>query len=140
MNKHLNRYNESLKQKLRFMQSKQPKDYWKYLNQFKRSELKSSPNIDDMMQHLRSVINDPSHDHDDSDSLSEINSLNENICLNGRITQSEIDKCIIALKNRKSTGLDQITNEYIKHSKRKLLPVYEIIFNTIFDTGFIPSQ
>ena len=43
------------------------------------------------------------------------------------------------LKNGKCPGEDQILNEYIKSTKNIFLPIYEKLFNLVFDSGIIPS-
>ena len=44
------------------------------------------------------------------------------------------------MKNGKATGYHEIANEYIKSTKHILLPTYELLFNTILDTGYFPEQ
>lgn len=49
----------------------------------------------------------------------------------------------IPLKTRQgplSAGYDSILNEYIKSTRFVLLPVYELLFNRILDTGYFPEQ
>ena len=60
--------------------------------------------------------------------------------LNSKITQEEILQAIRGLNNGKATGCDSILNEYIKSTSHTFLPLYEIFFNTILDTGFFPEQ
>ena len=50
-----------------------------------------------------------------------------------------IDSCIKKLKNNKASGEDHIINEYIKSTSGLFLPIYEKIFNLIFETGFLPD-
>lgn len=63
--------------------------------------------------------------------------LNEGI--NTYISQEEILSCIKKLKNNKASGEDHIINEYIKSTSGLFLPIYEKIFNLIFETGFLPD-
>ena len=42
------------------------------------------------------------------------------------------------LKNGKAPAEDNILNKYIKSTKELFLPVYEKLFNAIFDTGIMP--
>ena len=49
--------------------------------------------------------------------------------LNEEISTDEIKKAIQLLKNNKASGLDNITNKYIKCSIEMMLPVYQKIFN-----------
>lgn len=48
-------------------------------------------------------------------------------------------KCIKSLKHNKSSGNDNILNEYIKSTAEILLPTYTAFFNLILDTGLIPE-
>ena len=63
-----------------------------------------------------------------------------NDTLNMPITCDEIKKCINKLKNCKSPGCDNILNEYLKSTKEIFLPVYESLFNKIFDSGILPTS
>ena len=50
---------------------------------------------------------------------------NQNDCLNSEITEYEIIKCIMNLKNSKAPSpFDNIINEYINSTKQLLLPFY----------------
>ena len=44
------------------------------------------------------------------------------------------------LKSHKSSGIDQIINEFFKHSPDKLIPVYAQLFNIILSTGIVPDD
>ena len=63
-----------------------------------------------------------------------------NDTLNMPITCDEIKKCITKLKNSKSPGCDNKINEYLKSTKEIFLPVYESLFNKIFDSGILPTS
>ena len=56
------------------------------------------------------------------------------------ITAKEITDAVRNLKNNKASGIDGITNEYIKASIHLLLPVYVKIFNIIYDKSTVPSS
>ena len=140
MNKFINRYNENLKLKLRRLNSSNPKDYWKFINRIGEQKTKITPEMESLVNHLQSINLDDSHDTDDKEILLQVNINDNNVTLNSRITKTEIEKCIKSLKNGKAAGTDKVLNEYIKFSKHKLLHVYELIFNTILETGIIPSQ
>ena len=43
------------------------------------------------------------------------------------------------MKNGKAAGDDKIPNEYIKSTKDIFLPVYEKLFNIVFDLGILPD-
>ena len=60
--------------------------------------------------------------------------------LNIPFTIQEITKAIKKLKSHKSSGIDQIINEFFKHSPDKLIPVYAKLFNIILYTGIVPDD
>ena len=43
------------------------------------------------------------------------------------------------LRYVKSLGEDQILNDYIKYIKHVFLPLYEKLFNKVFDSGKLPD-
>ena len=60
--------------------------------------------------------------------------------VNNEISVEEIDKCIRKLKSGKASGLDNVSNEYIKATCDLLMPFYHKLFNVVFDTGVIPES
>jgi hypothetical protein len=59
--------------------------------------------------------------------------------LNAVITEKDVLEAIKCLKNNKACSTDMIINEFLKHSRNKLLPVFVKLFNIIFDSGIIPD-
>ena len=43
-------------------------------------------------------------------------------------------------KSHKLSGIDQIINDFFKHSPDKLIPVYANLFNIILSTGIVPDD
>ena len=119
---------------LRTLHTKNPKDYWKYIKSLEKNKDLSCPPLNSLYEHFRNInkSNQP-HEHFETqdDPGSEI--------LNKYISADEICKCIKTLKNGKCPGDDQILNEYIKSTQHIFLPLYVKLFNTVFDSGFIPS-
>lgn len=136
MNKYICLYKADKAKKLRYMQYKSPKEYWKYLNSInKNKKYQTVPKIEDFFEyykHLNQTENEG--DHVDNMHLDDTDEV-----LNRHITVAEIRKCIDALKQGKSPGGDCILNEYIKSTKEIFLPLYESLFNKIFDTGILPT-
>ena len=60
--------------------------------------------------------------------------------LNAEITEDEISKAIKCLKNGKTTGLDNISNKYLKDSVPFLLPLLTNMFNLVLNSGIIPDS
>lgn len=63
-----------------------------------------------------------------------------NELLNSPITREEIVNSINSLKNNKAPGYDNVMNEHIKTTMSNFLPLYENLFNIIFDTGIVPEE
>ena len=60
--------------------------------------------------------------------------------LNSEITEQEINYCINNSKNSiTASPFDNIINEYIKSTKHLILPLYCKLFNSVLETGFIPT-
>jgi len=59
--------------------------------------------------------------------------------INAEITEDEIGKAIKCLNNGKTTGLDIISNEYLKHSVPFRLPLLTKLFNLVLNSGIIPD-
>ena len=60
--------------------------------------------------------------------------------LNDPIHDKEINTAIKSLKLNKSSGVDDILNEYIISTKHTFVPIYRKIFNLILQNGIIPSD
>ena len=136
MNKYILLYKIDKAKKLRNMQYKSPKEYWKYLNSLNNNKNpRPQPTIAEFYEHYKN-INDNKYDND-MDINMHLNDSDE--ILNSYITSDEIRKCINNLKNGKSAGGDFILNEYLKSTKEIFLPVYETLFNKIFDSGILPT-
>ena len=137
MNKYIRLYKIDHAKKLRKMQNNNPKQYWRYLNSINKTTAPNKqPTIGQFYEHFKN-INETEHEQDDIPLNMHLDDSNE--ILNSSITCDEIRKCINSLKNGKSPGGDHILNEYIKSTKEIFLPVYETLFNKIFDSGILPT-
>lgn len=114
------------------METKNPKDYWKFLKSINTKNESSQPKLDSFYEYFKNI--------NESNEPTEIftETVDENVILNSKITIEEIKKCIKNLKNGKSPGEDKILNEYIKSTQYIFLPIYEKLFNYVFDSGIIP--
>ena len=106
MNKYINIHNQNNEQKLRTMQTKRPKDYWKFLNSLKSKENAEKPDIHTLYDFFKNV----NVHYDDSEDIGIPYDLSNenNDYLNAPISASEIEKCIRKLKNSKSPGTDNV--------------------------------
>ena len=128
--------------KMNTLRKKKPKEFWKI---FKRK--KSSPNHDitdnDFFEYFKQLssenedliseqIADFVRDFDARDATFEV--------LDERISQAEILKAINGLSKNKSSGVDDILNEYFINASNILLEPLEVLFNKIFDSGKFPAD
>ena len=133
MNKNINRYRNNLRDQMKTMKTTNPKEYWKLLNNEPKVKPPSIP-IDVLHEFFKSLNCDNSRLRHPDQLINEGNDeINEMI--NSEITTDEIQKCISKLKNNKSSGDDNIFNEYIKASSNKLINVYTQLFNKILIQG-----
>ena len=136
MNKFIAKHKKSTQQKLRQLQSKCPKDYWRFINSIKHKTNANMPDLKDFYEHFK-LLSQPTTEETETPMP---DTLPPNESLNAEITSEEIQHCINNLKNGKAPGLDMILNEYIKSTSSIFLPIYEKLFNAILDTGHFPEQ
>lgn len=135
MNFALKTYKFEEQKKLKNLRQNDSKLFWKSIK--KRNKIEKQP-INELYNHFKN-INESTVTFENIASP-HIPNFNDSLILNDKITKDKIMQAIRKLKNGKSPGIDQITNEYIKTSVHIFLPVYEDLFNTILDTGIFPSQ
>ena len=136
MNKYIAKHKKQTQNKLRQLESKDPKSYWKFINSLKGKTCSNSPSLQEFYNHFKLLNSSSGSENEDIN----LDPSQNNEILNSRITQEEILRCIQRLNNGKASGLDSILNEHIKCSSHIFLPLYEQLFNTILDTGFFPDQ
>ena len=130
-------YNKILHEKLRNLKNKKPKEYWDLINPKKR-KINNSIDLNSLCDHFRLLGEQP-------------NAGNINICavdipddgdetLNSDFTFIEINKLINKLKNNKSSGIDNIINEFLKYSPVNYKKLLVKLFNIILRTGIIPTE
>ena len=136
MNKFISKYNKQNEKKLRHLQSKSPKEYWKFIHSLKSKTNINTPTLEEFYEHFK-ILNS---NNEDDFQMQFPDATDNNEILNCRISADEILRNIKKLNNGKASGLDRILNEHIKSSSHILLPVYEAYFNIILDTGVFPEQ
>ena len=60
--------------------------------------------------------------------------------LNRLFTHQEMAEAITKLKNNKAGGLDQIINEFLKHSRSEFVQYYTKFFNLILESGHMSAD
>ncbi|MEW8547740.1 MAG: reverse transcriptase domain-containing protein, partial [Candidatus Thiodiazotropha sp.] len=139
ISKSVKHYKDINIKKLRKLKNTDPKEYWKILNS-NQPKKNIEAGLEDLYNHFKN-INKSDHSNGGSSEPTNnetIHPVNEQI--NQPITETEIKEAINALRNDKSSGLDNIKNEHIKFSSQIMLPIYCKLFNIIFETGLIPES
>lgn len=119
IHKFVKEYKYKQANKLRRMNTNDPKQYWRFLNRLKpRTTENQTPSIEELYDHFKTIN---SAGNDDNDFvMPNIHDINAD--LNAPITENEIIKCIKCLNNGKTPSpTDNILNEYIKHTQILLL-------------------
>ena len=127
-----------MQNKLRKLKSNNPKEFWKIINSLENKHEEQNINIETVYDFFKGLNENNEHDNDDHNINIDVTDDDE--ILNSSITEAEILKCLKSLKNNKCPANDNITNEYLKNSTEKMLPIYISLFNLILDTGIIPDS
>lgn len=98
---------------------------------------KCSADIDTLYNFFK-VLNENEGAETCDNIINQSDTVNE--LLNSPITREEIVNSINSLKNNKASGYDNVMNEHIKTTMSNFLPLYENLFNIIFDTGIVPEE
>ena len=121
---------------LRTMRFRDPKEYWRKV---KDQPNQNCPiNLDTLFDHFKTLNNNDNIDIDNE--IPEVNLEYDTEGLNAVITEEEVTNAINLLKNGKAVGIDEIRNEFIKHSTPTLISIYCKLFNKVLDSGIIPEQ
>ena len=138
MNQEINRHKFAQEDKLRNMQTHNPKDYWKYINSLNKKQADSSPPAEEFFEYYKNI--NAGDENDASDTFEDVHFTETAEELNNPISAEEIQKSIRNLKNGKAYGGDEILNEYIKASAELFLPLYVSLFNKVLCSGIIPQS
>jgi hypothetical protein len=134
-----NDYYAELNKKLRNLKRTNPKVFWSILNKGSKLREEVPVDTDDFFRHFRD-LNRANIDEDAETNVLESGSVGYNTELNAPITSGEISNCIKKLKNNKAHGTDMVLNEYLKNTDDKMLPIYNLMFNLVLNTGHIPTS
>ena len=110
--------------KLRLLQTENPKEYWKIIVKGeKTSEILSNISLHFFKEHFdKLAIGYKSVDV--SDTNDELNNIPPNNILNTPITPQGIMEAKLKKTINRGGGLDQIINEFLKHSRHEFAPYY----------------
>lgn len=121
---------------------KNPKAFWKLLKDCRRSNISNTPDVDpnSWRDYFRGLLF-----KEDQPCLLDlewgIETVNEEYdqVLNSTITEEEITKSILKIKNGKSQGTDGFGAEFFKNTRQIITPLLHSLFNKIFSTGIFPE-
>ena len=143
-------YHNDLQKTLRNLKSSDPKEYWKIINSAAGSNTKiGNITIDSFMDHFKNLNKADTTATTQSPETNPTNPTNhaedpiegeDDLPFNQPVTVFEIRKAVKKLKNGKAAGIDQILNEFIKHSPEDMLKLICSYFNLILDTGIVPDS
>ncbi|MEW8548698.1 MAG: reverse transcriptase family protein, partial [Candidatus Thiodiazotropha sp.] len=138
INKQFRAYQDSVIRKIRSLETTNPKAYWSIINR----SCDYKKNVQDIsaeafLDHFKGL----NQDDEDSDfpTITADRVTYFNTELNKVITELEVKKAILQLKNNKACASDMILNEFLKASQSLLMPVYIRLFNAILDSGKMPE-
>ena len=130
VNKAYCEYQKKLIDKLRKLQSENPKEYWKIIQGKQTSEIYHKISLETFKDHYEKLASGTENTvHNDTNG--ELNNKPPDELLNRPFTPLEITKAINKLKNNKAGGADQIINEFIENSSQDFVPIYTQLFNLI---------
>ena len=137
VNKAFREYKKATINKLRTLQSKNPKEYWSLIQGKTKQVNEIKISLDIFEQHFKKLASETESTNQTEACHREELNVADDPDLDKPFTTQEITKAIKKLKSHKSSGIDQIINEFFKHSPDKLIPVYAKLFNIILSTGIV---
>ena len=142
-------YKQSILNQLATLHEDKPKAYWNLLNELKQNtdSIKSrhSNTIDPQtwISHFNKLNSVQPEFHSRIEELKTLlHDLEKPRCFNEMdmpISQSEISKAISKLKSNKSPGMDNISNQMLKHGQHAFLPSLKKLFNMCLSSGTYPN-
>lgn len=140
MNRAINTHKKEMRKKIDNLRKGNTKEYWNLINN--RQSRSNGSNTYISIETLHDFFKDlnSGNEHEEENvTIPDVQPEQLNDLINCDFTESEILKCIKALKNDKASGDDYIVNEYIKNTYQILMPIYLKLFNLIFSTGNVPK-
>ena len=135
INKALKTYKQKVINKIRVPKTTNPRKYWNLINDRKSQKTFNNISLEVFHDHFKKM-NQVEIDE------TEINIpvVNVDPLFNDHVTTDEMLKLVRTLKNNKSSGNDQVLNEFLKYSPPKIINMIVRLFNVILDTGIFPEQ
>ena len=133
------KHNKELQKHIRNLKSSDPKAYWNILNKSKDSN-KTMGNIslNVFMKHFKKLSSSPIQDTDNVKQTFTDESINVDI--NRLFSLDEILTVVKKLKNRKTSGIDCVVNEFLKNCPECVYVNIVKLFNIVLQSGIIPTD
>ena len=147
------RYLDDVRYRLGQCTSKNPAVYWGMWKSLKPHTVNnSSLTLDDFETYFKTQITPPNISYFEEKHMQEIhnlmsmndfnqidNTISNEIC-NSIITEDEIRHHLSKLKNKKASGYDGFVGEFFKCAPSQMVPILNILFNSIFEKGEWPEK
>ena len=137
LRKEKRKFEKEFNAKLKTLKSSNPGMYWSLINPRKKNTKVGDITLDTLWTHFSELNKERSNTREN---VHENLPQNTNEFINELFSIDEIKNHIISLKKNKSPGADNILNEFIKNCPEKLIYVIVVLFNTVLETGIIPTD
>ena len=131
-------FQNEFQQKLKNLKNSNPREYWKLINSATAFNKKEGDiSLNSFMEHFKKISEtEPSENNFDPRNIN--HSITED--LNSDFTFHEVKKIIRKLKSNKACGIDNVTNEFLKHCPDSVIILIVDIFNLVLKTGVVPTD
>lgn len=133
------RFRIEVQEKLKNLKNRDPKAYRKLIDSATTSPKRREGDItlSSFLEHFKKLGESPPSENNFDPRVIQ-HSISED--LNSDFTFDEIKKVIKKLKNNKASGIDNISNEFLKNCPDTVVIVIVDIFNLVLKTGIIPTD
>ena len=135
---HFRQYHKTLAKKLRLLKSNNAKEYRQIINGTNQKETTQKLSLYVLKDHFKK-LNCANNNNPENRNII-YNSEKVHEFLDKPFTEEEIQRLIRKLKNGKSSGEDNILNEFLKNSSHRCLELYVKLFNLVLETGIVPDD
>jgi hypothetical protein len=138
INKNFGNYINDLQKNVRKLRTENTKTFWDLLNNASKQKQPEGnlPEGDAFVNHFDHLGNVSESEilegHFTAENL-------ENAKLNEPISEEELDKYFSKLKNNKASGVDQVSNDFLKCAQPKIKKAICLLFNLVLRTGKVPE-
>ena len=133
------KFEKELHKSLRQQKLSNPKEFWKILSSKQNKRAPVEISLDTARQHFEQMGKEVTRS-DENIVDPEAHTKDYNIDLNKDFTVEELKAAVKCIKNNKSCGVDNVLNEFIKHSPDTFIELLTKYFNIILNSGCIPED